>query len=214
MLKPWIFLISHILFKPLKAYSKACFLFKLWDDSNSNHAYFISFKTEKSGRWSIIQQSQTLANLIHSSIFTLKYTYTDLATLQSVFPWQWTQFLCIWSLIVAAEWGITSERPFLKKQNKACPENDHKRNYNSVMKVITRSGPNRKLLLWTSAHPVFLHLERKAAEQKSLTSFKGVSQRSGKGCVQEGAGKCTVQSESFISVRLLRFFVHIWSFSF
>lgn len=61
-----------------------------------------------------------------------------------------------------------------------------------------RSGANRKLALWTSAHPVFLHLQPKAAEQKSLTSFKGVSQRSGKGCVQEGAGKCTTQSELHI----------------
>lgn len=51
------------------------------------------------------------------------------------------------------------------------------------------SGANTKLALWTSAHPVFLHLEPKAAEHKSLTSFKGVSRRSGKGLVQEGAGK-------------------------
>ena len=57
-----------------------------------------------------------------------------------------------------------------------------------------RSAANRKLALWTSVHPVFLHLEPKAAEQKSLTSFKGVSQGSRKGGIQEGAGKCTTQS--------------------
>lgn len=84
---------------------------------------------------------------------------------------------------------------------KAWPERDHRLQLlqrAAVMETITHSGANRKLALWTSAHPVFFYLKPKAARQKSLTCFKGVSQRSGKGCIQERAGKCTMQSELLI----------------
>lgn len=83
---------------------------------------------------------------------------------------------------------------------KAGPERDHRLQLQqraAVMEVITCTLMQTESWQFEpQLTPVSLHLEPRAAEQKTYS--KGVSQRWGKGHVQEGVGKCTVQSELFI----------------
>lgn len=83
---------------------------------------------------------------------------------------------------------------------KAGPERDHRLQLQqraAVMEVITCTLMQTESWQFEpQLTPVSLHLEPRAAEQKTYS--KGVSPRSGKGHVQEGVGKCTVQSELFI----------------
>lgn len=94
-------------------------------------------------------------------------------------------------------WRVTPgwERTFERPSKISTEENESTSRKRSQAAITTaccndggdkeHTGVNRKLAVWTSAHPVVLHFEPKEADQKSLTPFKGVVHRSDEGHVQE-----------------------------